>query len=214
MERFLSQLLPLLHGNTAAPSLLYGFDALEQLPAVCPASSRGFRVLPAPGRCHRAGEHRSEPGPLSGRGMLAGKVLGWERGASPVSCPGILLLIPLCQSGAWSPRSPGVASVLEPRGELGGGVGGRVRCARTFSIIDNSAVAGSGSGGPYPVASPRQGGSPQHSRPEPLRGARVRPQRGGGERGRVGAILGPSVPGYGRGYGTARRLWFLQQRLT
>lgn len=64
-------------------------------------------------------------------------------------------------------------------------------------------------GGPYPVVSPWQGGSSQHPWPELPRGAHARPRWGGGECSRVGAILGPSVSSYGRGYGTARRLRFL-----
>lgn len=83
---------------------------------MCPAPSHGLGVLPGPGRCRRAGEHRAEPGPLSGRAVLAENVLGWERGASRVSHPSILLLIPLCQSRTRSPRSSGVDSALEALG--------------------------------------------------------------------------------------------------
>ena len=160
------------------------------------AASRGV-----PGTI-RAREHRAEPGPLSGKGALAGKVPAWERGASPVSHPGILLLIPLCQSWAWGPRSPwgGFSSgALRDCLEAAGGWLGRTRA---FPSTPNFVAAGSG----YPVASPRRGGFPSAS----LAGAAA---WGPGERGGLGAILGPSVSSYWTGSGGARRLRFLQRTL-
>lgn len=179
----------------------------ELLPALCPAPSRRLGVLWGPGGCHRAGEHRAEPGPRSGRGVLAGKVLGWERGASPVSHPSIFLLIPLCWTRAWSPWSPGGWFQLwSPQGQLrgGGGMGGMCTCFPQHQQLCSSTSGWVA----VLVASPRQGESPQHPWPEPPHGACACPQQGGGERGRVGAMLGPSVSSYGRGYGTARRLRF------
>lgn len=107
--------------------------------------------------------------------------------------------------GGFSSGGPGESS------EVGGGTGGMCTC---FSQHPQLCGGRLWLGGPSPVASPRRGGSPQHPRLELLRGAGARPWWGGGERGRVGAILGPSVSSYRRGYGMVRRLHFLWQRLT
>lgn len=85
-----------------------------------------------------------------------------------------------------------------PWGELGGGggTGGMCTCFSQHPQLCGSRLW---LGGASPVASPRRGGSPQHPWPEPLRGASARPWWGGGEHGRVGAILGPSVSATGEG---------------
>lgn len=185
------------------------------------ASSRGV-----PGTVPRA---RGAPRPWQmppsrGASCRTGAALGEER-CWPRRCWGGREEHPWSPTQASSSSSPsagaghgahgplGWIQLWRPWGELGGGggTGGMCTC---FSQHPQLCGGRLWLGGPSPVASPRRGGSPQHPRLELLRGAGARPWWGGGERGRVGAILGPSVSSYRRGYGMVRRLHFLWQRLT
>lgn len=217
VERFLSQLLPLLHGNTAAPSLLYGFDACERGRSCFPqrarhrpagsGGSRGWAGAPEPGSIAPSWGHSREEGCWLGRCWGGGE----EHPLSPTQASSSSSLSAGAGHGAFG--SPGWFQLWSAWGELGGGggTGGMCTCFPQHRQLGGGWLWLRGM---YPVASPRRGGSSQHPWPEPPRGTRACPRWGGGERGRVGAILGPSFSSYGRGYGTARRLRFLWQRLT
>lgn len=207
VERFLSQLLPFLHGNTAAPSLLYGFDARERGRSCFPRHSQHH---PTGSGCSRGWAGATKLGsimPSRGcsreEGCWLGGCWGGREEHPPSPTRASSSSSPSARAGQGALGPPGWFQLQSPWGELGGGGGTGGIC--TY-FPQHQQLCG---GRLWLGASPRRGGSPQHPWPEPPRGARARPRRGGGERGRVGAILGPSVSSYWRGYGMARRLCFL-----
>lgn len=124
VERFLSQLLPFLHGNTAAPSLLYG----------CEARQRGRSCFP-PWAWHRptgSGCSRSQAGaPEPGSIVLSWgcpweEAVGWEGagvGERSTPCLPPRHPPPHARAGHGALGAPGWFQLWSPWGELGGGRG-------------------------------------------------------------------------------------------
>lgn len=187
MERFLSQLLPFLHGNTAAPSLLYGCDARQ----------RGWSCFP-PCAWHcptGSGCSGGQAGALElGSIVLSWSCyreegVGWEgAGVGESSTPPspTWASYSSCQSRAWRPWPPRVVSALEPLG--------RTQKwqregwdAHVLSPVPPSLWRKALAWGPYLVTSHQRGGSPQppwlklHLSPAGLRRAR----QGGGHAGPI-----------------------------
>lgn len=176
-----------------------------------PSMSHGLGFVLGARQVPPSREHHTEPGPLLGR------CWGGER-SIPHLPPAHPVLISLSQSGARSPRFPGVVPALEPSGwQRDGQVGqtegwtegqvGRARGSPSSHNFAARAVARA----LYPAVSPRRGVPSAPLARAAVWGPCPSPV-GEGEQG-GGATPGPSVSSHGRG--TAQlELRFLQQKLT